>query len=163
MKRMKKKLIVPVIVVILVLIQFIRIDKTNPEAKASLDYFSVTNPPEEIKDILRNACYDCHSNETAFPWYANVAPVSWMIKHHVNEGREDLNFSEWSNYPANKAEDINKECYEEISDHDMPLKSYTLMHPKAKLSPEQLNQLQQWFISQKKNKNTGPQPYEISV
>ena len=160
---MKKKIVLAGILAVLVLIQFIRIDKTKPEAPASLDYFSVTNPPEEIEDILRNACFDCHSNETVYPWYADVAPVSWLIKHHVNEGREDLNFSEWGSYSSSRAEEINKECFEEVLDHEMPLKSYTLMHPKAKLSPEQRSQLQQWFISQKKNKNTGPEPYEISV
>ena len=95
--------------------------------------------------MLRSACYDCHSHETSYPWYSNLAPVSWWLKNHVNEGREHLNFSVWADYNAKKADHKLEECFEEVAKEGMPLKSYPLTHPEARLSEEQRAKLVTWF------------------
>jgi hypothetical protein len=80
------------IIVILVVIQFIRIDSTNPPVDGDILTSTV------VKSVLRRACYDCHSNETAWPWYSLIAPISWLLAWDVREGRDELNFSMWSQY-----------------------------------------------------------------
>ena len=81
----------------LVVMQFFRIDKSAPEVVQGDDFIALMQPSEEVEALLKSACYDCHSNQTVYPWYANVAPVSWWLQHHVDEGREHLNFSVWGN------------------------------------------------------------------
>ena len=97
-KRKTLKRILIVLLIVFVLIQFFRIDKSHPKIRKYQDFISITKPPAEIENLLRNACYDCHSYETEYPWYAEVAPVSWWLDHHVEEGREHLNFSTWGKY-----------------------------------------------------------------
>ena len=86
--RTKKRLLI--LLGILLLIQLIRIDKTNPPIDPAVDFEPVVKPPDDVMVLLKSACYDCHSNETRYPWYSNVAPVSWWLKHHINEAREHL-------------------------------------------------------------------------
>lgn len=143
---MKKKIILIVIVVLLVSIQFIRIDQTNPYSNPQSEFFTVAAVPQAVQVIMKESCYDCHSNSTTYPWYANVAPVSWMLKNHINEGREHLNFSEWGNYSMDDRLEILEECLEEIDKGNMPLKPYVIMHPEAKLTPEEKEALRQWFL-----------------
>lgn len=131
-----------------VVLQFFRIDKTNPEVVAENDFIALTSPSEDVENLLRSACYDCHSNETKYPWYSNVAPVSWWLKHHVDEGREHLNFSEWGTYPEKKQNHKLDECAEEVEEGEMPLSSYTWTHSKAKLTAEQIELLENWFEDQ---------------
>lgn len=128
-----------------ILIQFIRPNQTNPVTNTQLDYRTVTNPPEEIKGLLKAACYDCHSNETVYPWYSQFAPVSWWLSAHVREGREHLNFSTFGQLPANNQAEALEEVAEVIQEGEMPLASYTWTHPEARLSPEQKNSLAAWF------------------
>ena len=125
--------------------QFFKIDKTNPPVEQQHDFMTMTNPPTEIKALLQNACYDCHSNETAYPWYTNVAPLSFWIKGHINGGREHLNFSEWGNYTKEKQIVKKDECAEWVGDKKMPLLTYTFGHPEAKLSEEDRQKLVDWF------------------
>lgn len=143
-----KKVILAIIIGILVLIQFIRIDKTNPQFDIKYDYFSTVNTPDEVQRILKESCYDCHSNETNYPWYSNVSPVSWLLKSHVNEGREHMNFSEWGQYTAGQKNKLVEESMEEIKENKMPLKSYTLMHPESKLTPQEKVTILNWLLSQ---------------
>lgn len=131
--------------VVLVLIQFIRIDKTNPPLDEPNDFINLNKPPQQVTTLLKDACYDCHSHETKYPWYTNVAPVSWWIKGHINHGREHLNFSIWGTYEAKKRAHKMEECYEEVEEKHMPLKSYTWVHPEARLTEEQRATLVQWF------------------
>ena len=123
---MKRILIWAVIVVILIVIaiQFVPVDRSNPPITQNVNWDS---PATE--ELARRACFDCHSNETAWPWDARIAPVSWLIADHVTEGRQHLNFSEWDQPNAELDEMLH-----EIKGGDMPLQSYVLMHPKAKLS-----------------------------
>jgi hypothetical protein len=139
-------------IVLLLVIQVFRIDKTNPPVDVKNDFISTTNAPLAVGQILKTSCYDCHSNETRYPWYTNVAPLSWWVKDHINEGREELNFSEWKNYNAKKADHKLEECIEQIEEGEMPMYSYTLLHSEAKLSEAQKKLLIDWFASVRKVK-----------
>ena len=133
---MKKILIV--LVVILIGIQFIPVERTNPPVSWDI------NPPANISEILRTSCYDCHSNETIWPWYSKIAPVSFLVAGDVNEGRKHLNFSEWGKYEADKREKILEEIVEEIEKEAMPLTSYTFTHPNAKLDDHRIKLIKEW-------------------
>ncbi len=128
-------------------IQAIRIDKTNPPVEASKDIMATTPTSIEVGTILRTSCYDCHSNATTYPWYTNLAPVSWFAKNHINEGRSELNFSEWADYSAEKKKHKIDECIEEINESEMPISSYLWMHSNAALTEEQKQTLINWFSS----------------
>jgi hypothetical protein len=143
---LKRALII--IVVLFILIQFIRIEKNNALFVAENDFLALTKAPEEIKTMVKSACYDCHSNTTHYPWYSEIAPVSWFIEHHIKEAKHHLNFSEWSSYSLKKANHKLEECYEELERHKMPTSGYALMHKEARLSNEQIITLAQWFKNQ---------------
>jgi hypothetical protein len=137
---MTKKIIFGVLALLLAA-QFIRIDKTNPSVDQSKDFITLSKPNAEVELLLKESCYDCHSNTTAYPWYTNVAPVSWWLKNHINEGREHLNFSEWANYTAEQQAHKLEEMEDEIKEGEMPLSSYTITHSNANLSLKQREQL----------------------
>ncbi len=127
-----------VIIVILIGIQFVPVSKTNPPVSGEI------KAPTEVMEILRTSCYDCHSNESEWPWYSNIAPVSWLVVNDVNEGREHMNFSEWQSYSEeDKAEGI-EEVWEEIEEGEMPLWFYLPLHPEARLSYDQKETIRKW-------------------
>ena len=146
-----KKILVSLLILLLVA-QFFRIDKTNLEINLAKDFVTITSAPVEVQTILQTSCYDCHSNNVVYPWYSNIAPLSWWLKHHVDEGREHLNFSEWGTYSAKKADHKLEECVEMIEEDEMPMASYTLMHGNAKLNEAQKTMLTTWFNSLRKPK-----------
>lgn len=129
---------------VVVIIQFFRIDKTNPPVNRALDIMNVVPVPPEIKSILKTSCYDCHTNETVYPWYTNVAPVSWWIKNHIDDGRDELNFSEWGNYSLRRKDHKLDEIVEMIDEEEMPLPSYLIAHGDARLNAEQKALLVDW-------------------
>lgn len=100
--------------------------------------------PSEVRNVLRTACYDCHSNETVWPWYSRVIPAKWFVRHHVLEGRESLNFSTWETYSPERAEHKLEEVVEMVEEGAMPLASYLRMHADANLSPEQEEMIVSW-------------------
>jgi hypothetical protein len=128
-------------VALLALLQLVPVRRTNPEATAPID------APPEVARIIEAKCYDCHSNETRWPFYAYVAPVSWFVVHDVSEGREHLNFSEWAGYSDRKQRRLIEEICEEIADGNMPLRSYRLIHPGARVTDAQLETLRGWAES----------------
>lgn len=132
----------------LVIAQFFRIDQTNPKFDPEQDFIWLSKPSAKIKGIMKLACYDCHSYETNYPWYANIAPVSWLVGHDIDEGREHLNFSTWGEYSKKKQAHKLEECAEEVASGEMPMPLYTLTHPKAKLTDEERETLIQWFEQQ---------------
>ncbi len=144
---MKKKILIA-LPIIFILIQFIRIDKTNPDYDLKNDFINIKNPPKEIAVMIQTSCYDCHSNQSKYPWYANVAPVSWFLKNHINEARDYFNFSEWNSLSAKDKKHILEECAEEVEEGEMPMKTYLLMHSKAKLSAKQRSILVNFFEKQ---------------
>jgi hypothetical protein len=127
------------------LIQFFRPNFQNPPIDPSLDFEKTNNPPPAVLSILKSACYDCHSNETVYPWYAQIAPVSWWLANHINEGRENLNFSEFGRLAMEDQQEILGEAAEVVQEGEMPLPSYTWTHPKATLSPDEKSTLVQWL------------------
>ena len=145
-----KKIVIGIVFFVLV-IQFFRIDKINPPMKPEMDFIKITHTPITVGTILKTSCYDCHSNESAYPWYTNVAPFSWWIKHHINEGREKLNFSEWGSYTSKKTDHKLEECIEQIQEGEMPMSSYLLVHKEATLNKEQKQLLMDWFLSLRKS------------
>lgn len=116
------------------LIQFIPIDHTNKAVDQKVNFVHLFKTPENVQEVLTKACYDCHSNETIYPKYAYVAPISWSIKHHVNEGREHLNFSEWGHYNQDLKKSMLENAARSIKDYSMPMPGYVAQHPKANLT-----------------------------
>jgi hypothetical protein len=133
-----------VVVVSLVGIQLIRPDRTNPPVDAGHTINNQLQTPPEVTRILERSCHDCHSNQTTWPWYSNVAPVSWLVADDVSEGREHMNFSEWSQYDRAEAADLVGNICKWTSRGKMPLPSYLLIHRDAKLSPQDVKALCDW-------------------
>jgi hypothetical protein len=124
--------------------QAYRPDRTNPAVDKSRTLAANTQMTPEVEAVLRRSCGDCHSSETAWPWYSNVAPVSWFLKSHVEEGRRELSFSEWATYPKRKRERKLHEMCEQVESGEMPLKSYLPLHPSARLSEEEKRAICDW-------------------
>jgi cytochrome c551/c552 len=143
----RRNIVLLVILVIIVGIQFVRIDKNNPESNPEKDFIALENPPEEVKVMLKNACYDCHSHQTVYPWYTNVAPFSWVIGKHITEGRKHLNFSTWADYKRDKQLHMLEEAAEEVKEGHMPIPNYTWMHSEAKLSDADRSKMTDWLES----------------
>ena len=123
------------------LIQLKQPDRSNPAVESEID------APAEIAAILERSCYDCHSHETSWPWYSYVAPLSWWVVDHVNEGRGDLNFSRWPFLDFEEQEHSYHDIDEQIAKGEMPLSSYLILHPEARLSGEQKDALRRWAQS----------------
>lgn len=137
-----KKVLLAVLVVI-ILIQFIRPDKNNSQNYTN-DISTVENVPVEVQEILKTSCNDCHSNNTEYPWYSEIAPISWYLASHVNDGKKHLNFSEWTSYNEDQKSHIIKDLKGELKDQEMPLKSYLIIHKNAKLTDSQYETLLNW-------------------
>lgn len=120
--------------VLLVGVQFLKPDRTNPASDPAAAFEAVAKPSKEAVAVVRRACGDCHSNETVWPWYSRIAPVSWLVADDVKEGRAHLNFSEWNRYSPEVSQKRMGEACREVKEGGMPLFAYTLMHPNAKLS-----------------------------
>lgn len=130
-----------------VVLQFIGIEKTNPEFDSSGDFIVMENPPADIAQVLRSACYDCHSNQTVWPWYSNIAPISWMLEEHVVDGRDNLNLNYWSEFDVEDRAYVIEEMIEEIEEGEMPIPGYLITHSDAKLSETQKEKLFTWLRS----------------
>ena len=129
------------------LLQFFQIDKTNPPVDKNMDFLTIKKTPEDVAQLIKTSCYDCHSNESVYPWYTNIQPFGWLVKDHIEEGRKELNFSTFATYePLRQAKKLKKSAHE-IEEGKMPLESYLLIHQDAKLTPEQKQKLQAYFIS----------------
>jgi len=111
--------------------------------------------PAEVRTILRTSCYDCHSNETVWPWYSNVIPTKWLVRNHVREGRGHLNFSSWEVYPPERAARKLEEVVEMVEGGEMPLQSYERMHPGAELTSEEAARLMDWARSLRESSGGG--------
>jgi hypothetical protein len=142
---MKKflKWILGTLVVVFAGLQLTNPARTNPQVVR--DFMATNPPPPEIAAMLHAACYDCHSYETKWPWYSHVAPVSWLIASDVNDGRHNMNLSDWpDNNPRRCAKRL-EDMSEEIDYGEMPPKKYALIHAGARLTAAQRGQLTQWL------------------
>jgi hypothetical protein len=124
--------------------QAIRPARTNPPIVPADTLEARLAVPPDVHAILDRACMDCHSNRTVWPWYSEVAPVSWFLVHHVNVGRRELNLSNWAQYPANRAARKLKRSCTEVTLGEMPIWNYVLLHRNAKLSADDVATLCRW-------------------
>ena len=132
--------------VVLILMQFIRPEKN--ESKNEMNAMStVMEIPVEVTKIIQTSCADCHSNSTKYPWYSEIAPSSWFLAQHVNDGKEHLNFSEWAAYNKDQKSHIIKNIKEVLNEREMPLKSYLWIHKESKLTENQYQILYDWANS----------------
>jgi hypothetical protein len=122
------------VLLILVAAQFFQPEKANPSSAPEADFDVVAKPHPNVAAIVKRACRDCHSNNTTWPWYSSIAPVSWLVVDDVKEGRAHLNFSEWHLLSAEMSRLRLKEACGEVKSGGMPLWQYRLLHPEARLS-----------------------------
>jgi hypothetical protein len=143
MKQVKRmaKWVMAVLIVAFVAIQLVPVDRTNPPVETEVPATA------EVRSVLRRACYDCHSNETVWPWYSRIAPVSWLVARDVNEGREELNLSTWNRYTTKQQLKKLKESWEEVAEGEMPPWLYLPPHPAARLSADDRAVLRAWSQS----------------
>lgn len=129
--------------------QFFGPAKTNPASEPTQSIDSRVQVTPQVAAIFDRSCNDCHSNKTRWPWYSNVAPVSWFVINHVNEARQNLNFSEWGRYTERDADGMLKQICREVKAGAMPLSSYTPLHPGSTLSPEDVKTLCDWTAAER--------------
>lgn len=126
-----KKIILGVLAIIVIGAQLVPVDRSNPPVTQELKWDA-----DETRELVSRACFDCHSNQTVWPWYSYIAPISWRVADHVEHGRGHLNFSEWD-----KPNEDFDEIKEVMDEGEMPLWDYLLMHSEAKLTPEETQAL----------------------
>ncbi|SFD26083.1 heme-binding domain-containing protein [Algibacter pectinivorans] len=142
MKITKKILIL--LLIVFVIAQFFGPEKNQGDL-ASMDAFMAeTNPPEDVKIILKDACIDCHSNVTKYPWYNNITPVNYWLNHHVEDGKKHFNMSNWEGNSIKRKDHKFEELIEMVEEGEMPLNSYTWAHSEAKLSEAQIKSVIDW-------------------
>ncbi len=142
MRKMLKSALIG-LAVVFVAIQLVPVERTNPPVDPSMTFQAKVNLPPYIDQIVRRSCYDCHSHETKWPWYAYIAPSSWLVTGDVKNARSLLNFSNW-NYNMFRTVGRLDQMAQEVFDGKMPLPQYLLMHPNAKLSQAERDTLINW-------------------
>jgi hypothetical protein len=145
MKRYRK--IGVLIIIFLVVFQFVQPMKNRSEALSDSDISYVHPVPPDVHQTLVNKCYDCHSNNTHYPWYFNIQPIGWWLAAHIHDGKEHLNFSDFKNYQPNKAAHKLEEIEEVLEDGSMPLKAYTMFHQDAALTEGEKKAIHEWLES----------------
>lgn len=125
-------------------LQFTNPPRLNPAVVQGHDLMATNAPPPQIAALLKNACYDCHSSETQWPWYSHVAPLSWWLVKHVNDARDSLNFSEWPHDSARRARKKWNRIADAVDADEMPLPSYVWIHRQSRLNAQQRKQLIEW-------------------
>ena len=141
---MIKKLIF-FLVIVFVAIQFYPRNNNNISKTKSEYALSISETTSDsVLQILKTSCYDCHSNNSAYPWYTNIQPFCWWINHHIYEGKESLNFDEWETYTSKKKNHVLHEIKEQIEEGEMPLESYTWIHKNAVLTAYQKSLIYDW-------------------
>ncbi len=133
MKRILKITLL-VLLVAFVAIQFVPTERNQSDTVPKTDFMLVNDVPKGIKDKLQVSCYDCHSNNTEYPWYNKIQPAAWFLEDHIKEGKEELNFSEWDSLSNRRKNSKLKSIINQIKDDEMPMFSYTLIHRDAVLS-----------------------------
>lgn len=134
----KRRAVLVGLAVVLVGMQLIPLDRSNPQVQQEIA------APSGVMDILKTSCYDCHSNQTRWPWYSYVAPVSFLVVRDVHDGRRHLNFSEWNRYDAQRQSKKIEETLEEVREGKMPMPIYLLTHRNAALTESQKQALEEW-------------------
>jgi len=132
---------------VLVIMQFIRPEKNKQEGEAVNHISKAYLIPEDVSTVLKKACYDCHSNNTRYPWYANIQPVAWWLADHIKDAKKELNFSEFAAYNQRRQYRKMEEVIDEVKEGGMPLNSYTWIHKDARLTEDEKNKVMAWAES----------------
>jgi hypothetical protein len=138
-----------ILLIVFLGIQFIRPGRNRSDNPAVGDIVSLYKMPGNMKAVFENSCYDCHSNNTRYPWYVNIQPVGWMLARHVKQGKEELNFSEFGSYSTRRQRSKLQQVINSIKDGTMPLTSYLLMHQDAKLTEAEKAMMINWATAVK--------------
>ena len=146
MKKFLKRFFLLLLLVFIV-IQFFRPAKNIADGISANDITKIYAVPQDVQAVLKTSCYDCHSNNTYYPWYNNIQPVAWWLADHVNEGKRELNFSEFASYRIGRQYRKLEEINEQVKEGEMPLESYTLIHGDAKLNEQQKLSLASWVTT----------------
>lgn len=125
-------------------IQFFPTSQNQSNTIPKTDFILVNDVPKQVERIITTSCYDCHSNNTDYPWYNKVQPVAWFLEDHVTHGKEELNFNEWADYSNRRKNSKLKSIISQIENGEMPLWSYTLIHREAKLLEDERNTVLDW-------------------
>lgn len=152
MPRKRKWLLI--FIVAFILIQFIQPARNKNGQVLPTDITRTFTMPPTIKTILETACYDCHSNNTRYPWYANIQPGGWWLAKHIRDGKDEINFSEFGSYSPRRQASKLRSIENSIKDGTMPLYSYTLLHKDARLTNDQKAQLSAWVSKLKDSLTT---------
>lgn len=142
------KIIAVVFVAASIIAQFFRPDQTNPTIVQADTLEATTQVPENVEQILKRSCNDCHTNQTNYPWYSGITPFSWLLQHHIDEGRGKLNFSVWNTYELRRKTRKLGEICEQVDTGEMPLNQYLWIHRDAKLSEEDKKTLCDWALAE---------------
>jgi hypothetical protein len=149
------------ILIIFIGIQFIQPERTNPPVDQSKTIFATLDVPSNVRAILERSCFDCHSNNTKWPWYSHVAPTSWLVASDVKAGRSHINFSTWADYDETRQISKLDMISQMVTDDKMPLKTYRLMHPKSVLTKAEVDLLSDW-AQKAEDSFLGPEPSDSS-
>ncbi len=147
MKKFLKIFFISIFVALLLLQFYPKPTRNISEGTEKNDIAQVHQVPDAVAKILKTSCYDCHSNNTFYPWYANIQPVAWWLGDHVKEGKSELNFSEFGTYNVSRRYRKLEEISKQVKEDEMPLSSYTIIHRDSKLSADQKNLLSSWIVS----------------
>jgi len=145
------KIIGLVLLIALVGIQFLPTTRNQSDMVPKTDFMMVNKVPKTIQNKLQVSCYDCHSNNTEYPWYNKIQPIAWFLEDHVEHGKEELNFNEWDGYSSRRKNSKLKSIIDQIEDGEMPLYSYTLIHRDAKLSETEKEEVLVYMNELKQN------------
>ena len=141
------------VLAVFVVAQFFRPERSNPPIDASRTAQSLLQVPTNVDALLQRACQDCHTNNTSWPWYSNISPVSWFVAEHVKDGRRHLNFSDWAKYDVKRADHKLEEIIEMVEQRAMPLPSYLPLHAHARLSDDDVRVLVEWAKAERTRMN----------
>lgn len=135
------------VLVVFILAQTIKPTKNNGNPAGPKDIATVVAVPDSVMLVLKTSCYDCHSDYTSYPWYDRIAPVSWWVANHINEGKRHFNFTTFGDYPPKKMDKKLKEVSETVKKGEMPLDSYLWIHKDAQLNAAQKELLKHWVVT----------------
>lgn len=138
------RLSILILVAVFLILQFFQPERNLGEIDTGTDLVSFTGMPDSLASILRISCYDCHSDRTVYPWYSYIAPVSWYLESHIKKGKEQINFGEFGSFKKSRKIGALGNICEVMEEGSMPLKSYLVIHRKARIGDEELEAICTW-------------------
>ena len=144
-KKPSKRSVLITFLIVLFAIQLKTTNKAPIATNPKSDFLTIEEAPHEVSNLIQSVCYDCHSYNTTYPWYSHIAPVSWWLDGHINNGREKVNFSVWDEYSTDQKDTLKNKCAKLIEKKWMPILTYKITHAGARLTEDQRLMLIDWF------------------